>query len=52
MTKEEKLAEIEICKTILKYLQKPHWSYNILLRPLRIWYYESRIRKLEKEVQR
>ena len=50
MTEKEKFAEIETCKIILRYLRKPHWSYDILLRPFRIFYYQRRIEKLEGEV--
>ena len=48
MTEYEKQVEISICETCLKYLRKPHWSWDILLRPLRIYYYSRKLKKLKE----
>jgi len=55
MTEYEKQVEISICEKCLKYLRKPHWSWDILLRPLRIYYYSRKLKKLkelDKEIEK
>lgn len=47
MTEYEKQEEISICEKCLKYLRRPHWSWDILLRPLRIYYYSRKLKKLK-----
>lgn len=47
MTEYEKQEEISICEMCLKYLRRPHWSWDILLRPLRIYYYSRKLKKLK-----
>ena len=48
MTEHEKQIEISICKACLKYLKKPHWSWDILFRPLRIFYFSRKLKKLHQ----
>ena len=48
MTEYEKQVEISFCEKYLKYLRKPHWSFDILLRPLRIYYYSRKLKKLRQ----
>jgi len=53
MTEYEKQVETSLCEKNLKYLKKPHWSWDILLRPLRILYYSLKLKKLkESEVDK
>lgn len=48
MTELEKYIEISFCEKYLKYLRKPHWSWDILLRPFRIYYYSRKLKKLKE----
>ena len=48
MTEYEKQVEISLCEKYLEYLRKPHWSSDILLRPLRIYYYSRKLKKLKE----
>ena len=48
MTEYEKQVEISLCEKYLKYLRKPHFSWDILLRPLRIYYYSQKLKKLKE----
>ena len=48
MTAYEIQVEISFCEKYLKYLKKPHWSWDILLRPLRIYYYSRKLKELKK----
>lgn len=47
MTEYEKQVEISLCEKILKCLKRPHWSWDIFLRPLRIYYYSRKLKKLK-----
>ena len=49
MTELEKYVEILLCEKYLKYLRKPHWSWDIFLRPFRIMYYKNKLRKLSSQ---
>lgn len=51
MTEYEKQVEISFCERYLKFLRKPHWSWDILLRPMRIYYYSRKLKKLKKTVK-
>ena len=51
MTEYEKQVEISLCEKYLKYLKKPHFSWDILLRPMRIYYYSRKLKKLKKTVK-
>ena len=51
MTEHEKQIEISICKACLKYLKKPHWSWDILFRPLRIFYFSRKLKKLHQAIK-
>ena len=47
MTEYEKQVEISLCEKYLKYLKylkKPHFSWDILLRPMRIYYYSRKLK--------
>ena len=48
MTELEKYVEISLCEKYLKYLRKPHWSWDIFLRPFRIMYYSRKLKKLKE----
>lgn len=48
MTEYEKQVKISFYEYCLKYLRKPHWSWDILLRPLRIYYYSRKLKKLKE----
>ena len=53
MTEYEKQEEISLCEWYLKYLRKPHWSWDIFLRPFRIMHYKYKLRKLnQSEVEK
>ena len=47
MTEIEKQVEISLCEKILKNLKRPHWSWDILFRPFRIYYYSRKLKKLK-----
>ena len=51
MTEHEKQIEISICEMCLKYLKKPHWSWGILFRPLRIFYFNRKLKKLHQAIK-
>ncbi len=48
MTEYEKQVEISLCEKYLKYLKKPHFSWDILFRPIRIYYYNRKLKKLKE----
>lgn len=48
MTEEETQLEISLCEKILKCLKRPRWTRDILIRPLRIYYYSRKLKKLKE----
>ena len=45
----ERLLGIAVCENCLRHLRKPHWSWDILIRPFRIMYYKYKLRKLSSQ---
>ena len=46
-TPEEAKDEIELLKTIIKFLQKRGFAWDMFLRPFRIMYYKHQLKKLK-----
>lgn len=42
-------VEISLCE---KYLKRPHFSWDILFRPMRIYYYSRKLKKLKRQLRR